>query len=142
MPLEDYAHHNEEARQIWWLEEGQHQGYEELHEPDNDDFRFDDEGDSHHESEADCVRDGCFDLPSRTEQWECAICGRLHLGMNPRTEDQARRAGARHRVVSMTNRAYVPGWMLIELIGEYMQGQTIAGIEDMSGAQFLQLLKP
>jgi hypothetical protein len=24
MPLSDYAHHNEEARRIWWEEEGRH----------------------------------------------------------------------------------------------------------------------
>ena len=34
MPLSDYAHHNEEARRIWWEEEGRHA--DEPREPDYD----------------------------------------------------------------------------------------------------------
>lgn len=83
MPLEDYAHHNEEARHIWWEEEGKHVHEDELSEPDNDDFRFSDEGDSHHDTEEDCVADGCFNHVTKTECWECSICGRLALGFLP-----------------------------------------------------------
>lgn len=35
MPLEDYAHWNEDARHIWWQEEGRFEGIEE-HERDYD----------------------------------------------------------------------------------------------------------
>jgi hypothetical protein len=41
VPLSDYAHHNEEAHQIWWQEEGKHHDADyETHVADDDD-RFD-----------------------------------------------------------------------------------------------------
>ena len=38
MALSDYAHHNEEQHQIWWLEEGQWYGREEFDEYNPDDY--------------------------------------------------------------------------------------------------------
>lgn len=36
MALSDYAHHNEEAEHIWWLEEGRFAGDEEPYDDDPD----------------------------------------------------------------------------------------------------------
>jgi hypothetical protein len=36
MAISDYAHHNEEAKQIWWLEEGRHETFEEPYDDDPD----------------------------------------------------------------------------------------------------------
>ena len=59
MALNDYAHWNEDAGMMWWLEEGQHETYEEP-EYDNepyDDFDddFDDDYDDRDYDESDYV---------------------------------------------------------------------------------------
>lgn len=36
MALSDYAHWNEEAAQVWWLEEGRHESNEESYDEDWD----------------------------------------------------------------------------------------------------------
>jgi len=41
MARKDYAHHNEEAEAMWWLEEGRFAGQED-DRPDVDDFYDDD----------------------------------------------------------------------------------------------------
>jgi hypothetical protein len=79
MALSDYAHWNEEAPIIWWQEEGRH-GLGEIDGwGDDDDGRgFDDCPEC--ADRADCIRNGCFSLPSSTRIWECDICGRQFPG--------------------------------------------------------------
>ena len=57
MALSDYAHHNEEALAIWWLEEGKHEAnsgfpdyYDEEYEDDPDYGEEEEEDESEDES--------------------------------------------------------------------------------------------
>lgn len=46
MGIQDYAHYNEEARTMWWAEEGQFEGREEYDPYDPDDYLpYDDDED-------------------------------------------------------------------------------------------------
>ena len=54
MSRSDYAHHNEEADAIWWLEEGRHSAHDEPYDEPYDgrwDWQDDDEDDESDESE-------------------------------------------------------------------------------------------
>lgn len=81
MPLSDYAHWNEDAEYMWWHEEGKH-----AEEPEYDPDRYlpeDEYDEPEHASEADCLRDSCFSLPTKTQVWECDVCGRTFGHTHP-----------------------------------------------------------
>lgn len=45
-------------------------------------------------------------------------------------------------VVKMTNRCIIPSWMLLDFAGEVMRNKVKDTLDDMSGVEFLNLLKP